>query len=374
MNKHEINFRKLNHKRIDAFRKLKLFISKTLWTPFSRFKTDETNDHILILRMDDKLGDGISSTGFLREVKSKAPQGQLIVVAGPSTAQLYSDFSFVDQVYVSKKGFFNTLILFFKLNKYNYRFIVNTSHILNPRVIFITSFLKSFKKISFANEDYLLFSDHVKIDFIREHVTERYRKVLDIMNVKNPQLDYVLNVPHETLKTAQNYIDKIKKNASRVIILNSFAGSRLRNFSEQTTKNIVNQLIKTPGWIVLSIANQGDHKILAEWFKKSENNNLWFHNPNFYTLQQNAALLKCADLVITPDTAWVHIASALKAKLVAVYREETNAREINCAIWAPFNTEFKIIVAPSTQENPDDINNLNVVEIEKAVSSILVEK
>lgn len=363
--------RKLNHKRIDAFRRLKLLIAKAFFGPFSSFTEKNESYDVLVLRMDDKLGDGITATGFLREIKKKHRQGKLIVVAGRSTAELYRTSGYVDEVYISAKGIFKTLGLFFKLNLKKYQYIINTSHILNPRVIFLVSFLKAFKKISFGNSDYQLFSDHIKIDFNIDHVTTRYRKVLELMGIQQPLLDYEAVIPADDAKDANTYIQDLKKSGVKIVALNSFSGARLRSFSEQTTKDIVKKLISIPNTVVLSVANEGDHRILDRWIDGSVAGKMWVHNSNFKSISQNLALINCADVVITPDTAWVHIASALKKKLIAVYREDNNPAELNSVIWAPYGTDFKLIFAKNNSPNPDDINNVNTEDILTATKSML---
>lgn len=363
--------RKLNHKRIDAFRSFKLLIVKVVFGPFSSFSEKNENHDVLVLRMDDKLGDGITATGFLREIKKKHCQGKLIVVAGKATAELYRTSGYVDEVYVSAKGVFKTLGLFFKLKPKNYQYIINTSHILNPRVIFLVCLLKAFKKISFGNTEYKLFSDHIEIDFSKEHITTRYRKVLEIMNIQQPVLDYEVFIPDHDKENAVSYCKELKKNNFKIVALNSFSGARLRNFSEQTTKEIVKKLTTISNVVVLSIANEGDHRILSNWIGGSTAGKKWVHNRDFHSITQNLALINCVDLVITPDTAWVHIASALKKKLIAVYREDTNPSEVNSIIWAPYGTDFKLIFAKNNSASPDDINNVNTEDIYRAVEAML---
>jgi ADP-heptose:LPS heptosyltransferase len=120
--------------------------------------------------------------------------------------------------------------------------------------------------------------------------------------------------------------------------------------------------------VVISVANAGDHRIVSEWRENSKNSN-WIQLKEFSSLNDNLALLSLADLVITPDTAWVHMASALGRNLVAVYREDTE--EKNSIIWAPAHKNSKVVIAPNTLENPYDINNVSVDEVVQAAKSLL---
>jgi hypothetical protein len=128
--------RNINHQRIDQSRKLKIFLFNLIFSPFTKISALNEAAPILVLRMDDKLGDSITATGFLRSIKNNLPNNKLIVVSGVVSSVIYKKFDFIDEVIVAKKGFINTLVLFFKLNIYKYSAIINTSHILNPGCCF----------------------------------------------------------------------------------------------------------------------------------------------------------------------------------------------------------------------------------------------
>lgn len=162
-----------NHRRIDKMRAWKLRLAMVLFGGFSKFTGNQAHK-ILILRLDGKVGDSVTSTGFLRSIKQNYPNHHLIVATNQAANAVYSSLDFVDQVLISKKGLIPTLRLFSQLRNSEYHFIVNTSHILTPQVIFLCSFLRAFKKIGFGKQKGV-FSDHVEIDFQRDHVTDRYR-------------------------------------------------------------------------------------------------------------------------------------------------------------------------------------------------------
>ncbi|AGH95672.1 glycosyltransferase family 9 protein [Pseudobdellovibrio exovorus] len=362
-----------NHKRIDKMRAWKLQMARFVFGPFSRFLTEDKADKkILVLRLDGKVGDSVTATGFLRAIKNSYPDYQLIVATNKGAAEIYQSLSFIDQVLIGQKGIGSTLALFAQLKRNSYAYIVNTSHILTPQVIFLNSFLKAFRKISFENLKMKgIFSDCLSIDFHAEHITDRYQKVLTAMKLSKADLSYQVNIELESARKAEAYLQDLRKKYRQIIVLNSFAGARLRNFNLQTTKKIVSELLQRwPEACVLSVANIGDHRILNEWISEAPDSR-WIHNPEFSTLQENMAILNKADILITPDTAWVHVASALKKKVVAVYREERNPAESNAVIWGPFGTQAVVVTAASKESAPDDINNVNVSEVIKAVSSII---
>jgi ADP-heptose:LPS heptosyltransferase len=359
--------RHLNHRRIDYFRALKLRLSILLFAPFAKF-ADQNAKKILVLRMDDKVGDSITATGFLRELKLAYPENALVVVAGSGSADIYRSLGFIDEVVVAKKGIIASYKLYKKL-KNDYLYLINTSHILNPRVIFLTCLLPAFKKIGFGNSATQIFTDTVMIDFKRDHVTDRYRKALALTGANAHNLNYQLKLNPGDVTAAAKAILELRKSNKTIILLNSFAGGRLRNFSRETTEKIVSKLTENPDRVVISVANRGDHNILDNWIAK--NSERWLHFRELHTLNQNLALASLCDLIVTPDTAWVHIASALKKKVVAVYRTDEGSLERNSAIWAPYKTYCRVIFAPLNEAGIADINTVDIEKVAERCEELL---
>jgi ADP-heptose:LPS heptosyltransferase len=371
--------RDLNHRRIDYFRSIKLklafifciFVSR-LFKLQSSPKVGSKIKTYLILRLDDKLGDSVTSTGFLRSLKLSSPESHVFVVAGPSTISIYESLSFVDKVILSKKGFINSIKTFLEIKKIkSINFIVNTSHILNPRSVLFIYLTPAENKIGFINAEFSIFTKTVSVDFLNDHITQRYRKLMQAMNINNYSdfdLSYSVHINDTVLSRIQKKIATINLSNKPVLAINCFAGGRLRNLNELTVKSI---LLKTSGLFgsVIFLANHGDHKILHSW-KISEFPDC-HHWPEHSSLQDNLAIAQGADLILTPDTSWVHLACALKKKLVAIYREDQNPTEANSVIWAPYGTQYERVFAKFEKGQVEDINHVNVEEIVSAIKRLL---
>jgi len=354
-----------NHRRIDYFRKLRLQLTKLFFDNRKNLLArGSAQKNILVFRLDDKLGDAVVSTGFLKAVKQAFPDHHLVVLAGPQTAEIYKGLSFVNEVVICKKSFGALYKVYGQLKKRTYKYIVNTSHILSPRVIMLLSGLKAEAKTGFLNSDFHVFSATADFSENNHHVLIRYRKLIELMGVSDADLRYVVELKKDSMQKAAEAIKPFS--GKKIVLLNSFAGARLRNFSKTTTFEIVRNLLSDGQTVVISAANSGDHRILNEWRKELALDN-WKQLPEFSSLEDNLALMSRADLVITPDTAWVHIAAALEKNLVAVYREDTE--EKNSLIWAPAHKNARVVYAPSTPENPHDINNVSIGALVKESQS-----
>ena len=366
--------RQLNHRRIDFFRAIKLHLTylfcRVVQTDFVRSQPQPP--HFLVLRLDDKLGDSITSTGFLKCLKNSDASAKVTVVAGPQTVELYKRLNFVDQVFESRKGVVNTLQLLKKLKKEeNFSALINTSHILNPRTLFLTAALKSVRKISFGNSRIHIFSDFINIDFLKEHVTGRYKKVLDLLGIRfqDGDLKYRVQIADQAKADVKPALEHFKTNGIKLVALNLFAGGKLRNLNREKAHELIHLLVVESNLKVVFLANEGDHRILKQWGLAQLEGVLALNH--LCTLQHNIALAESSDIIVTPDTAWVHIASALDKKLVAIYRDDRDSAEANSVIWAPYLTPFRIVYSQSNLAKPHDINDVNLNDVKKAVEQIL---
>ena len=133
--------RDLNHQRIDFTREIILNLFKIILDQkFSEDMSSNANANaVLVLRLDDKIGDSVTSTGFLKTIKDQFPQKKLIIVAGQNASLVFSNLLFIDEIIISKKGLIGTLKTFFKLRGYHFNFLINTTHILSPRILFLCS-------------------------------------------------------------------------------------------------------------------------------------------------------------------------------------------------------------------------------------------
>ena len=198
----------------------------------------------------------------------------------------------------------------------------------------------------------IFFDQHISENFFAIHITDRYKKVIESMKLSWVlPVEYSFTVPTEQIEKTSTELKKIKKqkNAGLIIVLNSFAGARLRNLSYETTLAIIKSIYgELPNTLVISIANSGDLQILKSWRKLAEQNSEllpfienWILAEETSLLGSSATIALC-DLVITPDTSIVHLASALKKPLIALFRPDSGDEE-NSKIWSPLGDNFKVI-------------------------------
>jgi len=374
LKKIDAKIRDWNHRRIDFMRAVKLGLAQAIFPLFSRVSRQEnTKADILVFRLDDKLGDSITSTGFLKELKHNFSSDRLVVLSGKNAAFIYKKLKFIDEVIVVKKGILQTLRAFLILRGSEYRFIFNTSHILTPQVVFLSSFLKAWKKITFLNSKVKAFTHHVRSDEKKDHVTVRYQKSLEAVGVETANLDYQMVVDqNEHIRQLEKVIFELRQKGTAIIVLNSFAGARLRNLSQKTSTEIVKGILENHhNAVVVSIGNEDDLQKIQYWVT-AFNDPRWVCYSRQGSLGFNLSLAQHAALIVTPDTSWVHVASALKKPVVAIYRED-EAHEKNSLIWSPYKTKNVVVYAPFDQTRPHDINTVDTSQVLAGVDRLLTD-
>jgi ADP-heptose:LPS heptosyltransferase len=370
--------RRWNHRRLDWMRAKKLQLMHAVFDRCSVLLPEPQGPlrEFLVLRLDDKLGDSITATGFLRELKKAFPTSRLTVVAGALTSQIYQGQVQVDEVILSRKGLAPTLKLFFRLRKKSYDVIINTSHLMTPRTVFLLSRLRARRKLGFLCKEYRLFTEHVEYDATAAHVTERYKKTLQALDVRVNALPYELSIPTAAFEKSEKHLQPWA--GKKLVILNSFAGAWRRSLNEENSRAIARGILQANSEaIVISIGNHNDLPVIARWIEAAKLSR-WICFPEATDFFENCALISRASLVISPDTAIVHVASALERPQVAIFRPdgEEKGAEKNSQIWAPLPTAkaaVKVVYSLKAAADGDEpnINDMKVDEIVREALTLL---
>lgn len=372
--------RKLNHRRIDAGRHLALFLSRLLFDREAKLLTPESGrGKVLVVRLDGKLGDCITSTGFIEALRDQIPGSQVFVLCPRDQEWFFLSVPGVHVISI-KEGILGTLKAWWWLRTELFETVVNTSTIMKARTVFLISQARAAKKVSFACSEYKLFSHHANFDINATHVLVRYQSAFEQISGQRGSFSYHLNIPEPAIKRVQAELTKKKilggpsegfANKGPMVVINCFAGARARNLSRETAMQVmaVVRRVFSEAKLVF-IGNSGDMEILKEWAKSSREMREMEILPEHTDFWSNMAILNSADIVISPDTAIVHAASALKKKLIAIYRPDLGA-EKNAEIWAPLDRDRLAVMLfsdPSYFSRGElDINAIDMVALEKAL-------
>ncbi|MCQ5471326.1 lipopolysaccharide heptosyltransferase family protein [Pantoea brenneri] len=328
----------------------KISIAKLLWDKRNKvcFEPDSVK-RILLVRNEGKVGDIIVSTPLIRSLHQAGYIVDLLVTEACYGVMQYSPF--IRHIYkaadCSYKNYLKSLnhtvskSTMSLLNKNKYDLIIDPCLSETP-----VHRLKLFRDINARfviglnkKSDIRHYTVSVSYKNEKQHVTELLSLISKCIGIEaTGNVTYSLHFPDVVLDEVRHFLSPWKK-----IIINAFAGTPERNFSQQQLLKIIKMINDNNREVKVIILDHRNEMVvpLPDNVVK---------NP-FYTLHHVMALVKESDAVITPDTSIVHIAAAWKKPLIAVYKNSPNNN-----MWAPGYEKASHIIVHD--DKTSDVENI----------------
>ncbi|MDR0724326.1 MAG: hypothetical protein LBF23_03980 [Endomicrobium sp.] len=319
---------------------------------------------ILFFRNDNKIGDMVISTLIFREIKKHYPDIKIIVLCGKNNAEILKYNKNVDSTYVISGNFFKDLPVYINLRRQHislgidfYTFGLLFTPLLILRIVAVNFLIGFYKSL------YNIYDLSIDKDFFNEHITKRYEHIFEILKIDNPNLSYDVFTSDVEDNIAK---ELLKKSITKYnIVLNPFAASKHRSFSLNKLQSLISDLEKNYDCSVFVISNKKNKDKLFTL----KNNKTFICS--FNSILSSASLVKYSDIIITPDTSIIHIASAFNKKTVALYLDYSKVSEKIDVIWGPNNKNAVSISLNIKNETRNDIENISNNDILSAVEKLL---
>lgn len=357
--------REWNRRKNYYLKKVKLeariSIAKLLWDKRAKvsFNPDSVKT-ILLVRNEGKVGDIIVSTPLIRSLHQAGYAVDLLVTEACYDVIKYNPF--IRHIYKARNCTYNHYLKSLNhtvskatikmLNRNKYDLIIDPSLSEMPvhRMKLFNDINARFVIGLNKKPDIGHYTVSVRFKNKKQHVTELLSLFSKIIGVKDKgSADYSLYFPDGVLDEVKFFLDPWKN--KKKIIVNAFAGTPERNFSQQQLLELVHLVNNKGKQIKLIILDHRNELLvpLPDGVIK---------NP-FCTLHHVMALIKESDVVITPDTSIVHISAAWKKPLIAVYKNLPNNN-----MWAPgYENASRIIVHDDKTCEADNVPERIVNEI-----------
>lgn len=357
--------REWNRRKNYYLKKVKLeariSIAKLLWDKRAKvsFNPDSVKT-ILLVRNEGKVGDIIVSTPLIRSLHQAGYAVDLLVTEACYDVIKYNPF--IRHIYKARNCTYNHYLKSLNhtvskatikmLNRNKYDLIIDPSLSEMPvhRMKLFNDINARFVIGLNKKPDIGHYTVSVRFKNKKQHVTELLSLFSKIIGVKDKgSADYSLYFPDGVLDEVKFFLDPWKN--KKKIIVNAFAGTPERNFSQQQLLELVH-LVNNKGKQIKLIILDHRNELLVPLPDRV------VKNP-FCTLHHVMALIKESDVVITPDTSIVHISAAWKKPLIAVYK---NLPDNN--MWAPgYENASRIIVHDDKTCEADNVPERIVNEI-----------
>ncbi|MCX5680315.1 MAG: glycosyltransferase family 9 protein [Candidatus Omnitrophica bacterium] len=258
-------------------------------------------NRILVITLSN-IGDIILTTPVIKALKEEFPQARIDVMVGPDGRGIFERDPAVFKLIIYDKHLPITekRRLQLKLKKLRYDLVADLRNTVFPMLIgpkFRTSTIQRFPN-----------------SLLHSRAKHLYRLKSFGMNVRNPS-SYI-HIPKED----DEYISALiaKENISgQFVVINPGAKSHIKRWSEEGFATIADRIVSECGMKVIFIGTDNDKEVVAATAIKMKG---VYHNfVNKTNIRQLAALIKRSRLLITNDSAPLHLACAVGAKVLAIF-------------------------------------------------------
>ncbi len=361
----EINLKKIElwfKKEINSFLKMDrqpIFIEK----PMNKFFFVE-GSRILLLR-HDRIGDVMVSVPFIKLLREVFPIVELdILLSENNIAAAAAVKPYVNNIYVYKKDFISIIKLLRQLNKSKYDMIIDLFDNSSTTSSMIIKFANPLYSLGINKNNYYSYSHIVPLlNKNKHHIVERIAQLILPFGINPLSQDLKLSYPltDELINSAKNYLSNCN---SKFKIGINLSGSNRSKF--WGTENYI-EFIKY-------INNIYPHFDVVLFYTKeyeADSNEIianckCFKAPTGKSFDEYAAMLSLCKVILTPDTAAVHIAAAFAIPCIGLFLW-TGSKETGLP-WFAYNSPYRCL-----KTSTGELENISVEDVIKETDEIVME-
>jgi len=283
------------------------------------------------------LGDLILTTPLINQTKIAYPDSKISILVIPQTSEILSGQKMIDEVIVyDKKKFGNLFTLSpYILNRIYSRFDIVLSPHQSPRSSLIAFFSGAKIRVGFRDSALPFLFTH-KAKYEGSHVVEKYSNLIDELGFNIPPLKLSLYADNDDI---ERFIKLLGiKNKGLKPLVGVFP------LSEWETKTppislVIESLKKamTKKLFIPIFIGKESNQVLSEFIKNEIDGIDLMGKTDLHTLKGIVSLL---DIIISGDSAGVHIASAFSKPVVVIYGATRPGQG-----YYPWMVEYRAIMA-----------------------------
>ena len=301
---------------------------------------------VLVLKYD-RIGDMLATTPIFRELKLAYPDIDISVIASNANQSVIRYNPYIKDIFINNKdNLISDLRTLFFLRKKRFDVCIELEHsvvyhailrlrIINPKVVFS---IHKDGRYGTRGSELELYKFHT-LKNKKDNFGKIWLQTLTFFGINPVSEKYDLFLSKYEREKAQEFLSHFDKELKIGVNLEGSFQEKQIQLKElrQICKGIHKgyQNIKI---IILASPNQKqkiDH-LLVEL-------GLDFVIPSYFSILDVSALIQQLDLIITPDTSIVHIASAFNKPIVTIHENNLDSYRL----WGPTSTMNKTIFAKS---------------------------
>lgn len=302
-----------------------------------------------------KIGDMILLGAVYDAVLQKYPVCEITVIAGRRNAFIAKADKRVARVIVYEKSPSKLVRFIIELRKYKFDYFIDAKDHYSFESRITAKIARAGVKIGYnAPQKKSVYDLSVKSDNENEnlHFIDRVFAALSLAGIEKPKQKPfpLISINSDSKSLVQKYI--IDNKLGKYTVINISASHEERMLNSDFWIKLVNSLEKEEKFVFISAPEHSQMAIETA----SKCNSLFYSSKSIFDA---AALIEQAALVITPDTAIVHIASGLNKPLIALFTGLSS----NLNKFYPMSDKFKIV---RSAVGDNTLKSISIDEIKSA--------
>ncbi len=311
----------------------------------------------------DRIGDVLISTPLFGVLKKHYPLAIVDVLLSESNHFVLEHNPLIRKRWMYRKNIGKIISLIRALRNESYDFIIDLMDNPSTTSTILCLFINAKWNVGVDKENRFVYDIIVPMLSRREtHIIDRIAQLLIPFHI-DPRAE-IFDVRYYTSFESEEFVDRFLRQNNMVshpiIGVNISAGGNVRFWGVKNFKELLNHLRNMyPEYKLLLLYQPSDEQrahLIAE------SNQSVILSPVTSSFDQFAAFVKRLSILVTPDTAAVHLASAFKVRTVVLYIQSNKALRI----WEPYRTDYECIVT-----DVDDLSMIPVTQVQDALGRLI---
>jgi len=331
--------------------------------------SNKSPENILFLRYD-RIGDMVLTTPVFREYKKVYPNSKIYVLASKTNSEIIRFNPYIDQIFINHKhSFISDIPSLLKLRKLNIDIAVEFDHSVVPHAIMRLRIIKPKKIFSVRKSGRygvpgkeLLLYDKYSEKLKNEHARDVWLRTIESLTGEVANKNYEIFLNKESIEKAEKFTKQLGD--SLYVGFNLKGAVRGKKIHFADFEKLANQIKRNSHEVkIILFSTPEEREKLKKRIDESKLTNVFISYPTFSVIDLCALIMRM-NIVITPDTSVVHIASAFNIPIISIH--EKNIDSYN--LFRPQSTISRTVFS----EASDSLNGFKIGEVMKFFKEIMV--
>ena len=299
---------------------------------------------VLFLRPESKIGDLVISLPVFDALRRHFPGIKISVMCSPRNVALIEEDPRFDRIFLYRKNLWKDIKEVIRIRREGFDGVLDLLCDDSVTSLFLSQFCSRGKlRIGVGKRKYARYYEFNRYNSVDEsrHIIANTLHLLDAFGIDS-QRETGFAAPFISGKSesvAEDFFRSLAPGGT-LIGLNLSAGAPSRLWAREKQVALIEKIGQhdpSAGFIVITVPSDRER---GRWLCEKFSGRLTLI-PNRLSIVDVAAIIRKLDLLITPDTALVHVARAFEVPVVSMYPGVKK----NTVLWRPYGQETGFVVA-----------------------------